>query len=95
MNDDSQNAVRTMMVFEGDNFLSISRCVSRKYAVTIPHESVLTQPEMLLRKPSRDVVSMSRPEPDLDELKRALHRILADKWGKKKVSSSRLAGGSE
>jgi hypothetical protein len=32
----------------------------------------------------RDVVSISRPELDLDELRRGLHRILADKWGKKK-----------
>jgi hypothetical protein len=48
MNNDSQN-VRSTIMFEGENLLLMSHCVSGKYAVGVPHAPVLITLELLLR----------------------------------------------
>ena len=48
MNDDSQKD-RSMMIFEGENLLSMSHCVSGKCAVGVPHAPGLITLELLLR----------------------------------------------
>jgi len=67
------------MVFEVENLLLMSHCVSGKYAVGGPHASVLTriEPELLLRTSDGGVASMSWPEPDLMKVGHTLHRVPA------------------
>jgi hypothetical protein len=74
--ENSQN-VRLMTIFEGPNLLFMSHCVFGKYAVGVPHASVLIELELplLLVRTRRDVACATRPEPDLDERRRALHCV--------------------
>jgi hypothetical protein len=70
------------MIFEGANFLFMSHCVFGKYAVGVPHSSVLIEPELPLRTP--DGTSLARRGQNqtlMDVVVRSI-AYLYYRWGK-------------
>jgi hypothetical protein len=82
-----------MMIFEGVNLLFISHWVSGKYAVGVPHASVLIEPELPLRTSDGTLGAFRGQNQTLMNV--GVRSIAYLHTGGEKVSSSRLAGRSE
>jgi hypothetical protein len=81
------------MILEAVNLLFMSHCVSGKFAVGVPHASVLIEPELPLRTSDGTLGAFRGQNQILMNV--GVRSIAYLNTGGEKVSSSRLAGRGE